>query len=192
MGRNPFALPTGTLGRFAGWVMSRDDRPHREAAGLLDPAPGTTVCEIGFGPGQFLAVLAERDSSLHLCGADPSEVMLTQARAAAPGADLRRGTADELPFYDDSAEHVAAINNVALWPDRPVGLAEAHRVLRPGGTLLLAWHSSAAPSPVRRAMAKPDPWWEALLAEVRAEFGNAERHDLRHLTACTATDASTA
>ncbi|MGI5239027.1 class I SAM-dependent methyltransferase [Dactylosporangium sp. CA-139066] len=191
MARNPFALPTGTPGRLAGWVMARSDRAHREAADLLAPAAGATVCEVGFGPGQFLAVLAGRDPSLQLCGADPSEVMLAQARARCPAADLRRGTADELPFYDGSADHVAAINNVALWPDRPAGLAEARRVLRPGGTLLLAWHSAAAPSPLNRALSKPAAWWEALLAEVRAEFGNAERHDLRHLTACTATAAST-
>jgi ubiquinone/menaquinone biosynthesis C-methylase UbiE len=187
MARNPFALPTGVLGGLAGWIMARDDRPHREAAALLAPAPGATVCEVGFGPGQLLAVLAALDPTLRLCGADPSEVMLAQARRRAPSADLRRGAADELPFYDDSADHVAAINNVALWPDRPAGLAEAHRVLCPGGTLLLAWHSSAAPSPLRRAMSRPAPWWDALLTEVRAEFGNARRHDLRHLTACTAT-----
>ncbi|HTJ36807.1 MAG TPA: class I SAM-dependent methyltransferase [Dactylosporangium sp.] len=185
--RNPFALPTGVSGRLAGWVMGRDDGPHREAADLLAPAAGATVCEVGFGPGQLLAVLAARNPSIRLCGADPSEVMLAQARRRAPSADLRLGAADELPFYDDSADHVVSINNVVLWPDRPAGLAEARRVLHPGGTLLVAWHSSSAPSPMRRALARPDAWWDELLAEVRNEFGNAERHNLRRLTACTAT-----
>ena len=59
--RNPFVVPAGVLGRLAGWFMGRDHRPHRELADLLAPAAGATVCEIGFGPGQLLAVLADRD-----------------------------------------------------------------------------------------------------------------------------------
>src|SRR4051812_47235594 len=66
--RNPFALPRGLTGRLAGWVMSRDDRAHREVADLLAPRPGGSVCEIGFGPGQLLAVLAGRDPTLTLSG----------------------------------------------------------------------------------------------------------------------------
>jgi ubiquinone/menaquinone biosynthesis C-methylase UbiE len=193
--RNPFALPTGLAGRLAGWVMGRDDRPHQEAAELLAAPAGADICEIGFGPGQLLAVLAGRDPTVRLHGVDPSPVMLAQARrrlqAAHPGlagtADLRLGAAGALPFADDSVDHVVAVNTVALWPDRPAALAEAHRVLRPGGTLLLAWHSAATPNPLRRALAKPDQWWSDLLDVVRREFGQAHRHELRHLTACTAT-----
>jgi ubiquinone/menaquinone biosynthesis C-methylase UbiE len=193
--RNPFVLPTGPAGRFAGWIMGRDDRPHREAAELLAPGSGAAVCEIGFGPGQLLTVLADRDPDVKLSGADPSPVMLTQARRrletahpqAARTADLRLGVAEALPFADDSADHVAAINNAAIWPDLRAGLVQAHRVLRPGGTLLLAWHSPTAPSRLRRTLARPDSWWRELLDAVRDEFGNVQRHELRHLTACIAT-----
>lgn len=192
---NPFALPTGPLGRLAGWIMSRDDRPHRDVADLLAPRTGTVVCELGFGPGQLLSVLAGRDPAVRLCGVDPSPVMLDQAcrrlRAANPdvarAADLRLGEAGALPFADDSADHVAAVNSVALWPDLPAGLAEAHRVLRPGGTLLLAWHSATSRSPMRRALSRDDQWWSGLLEAVRHEFGDARRHELPYLTACTAT-----
>jgi ubiquinone/menaquinone biosynthesis C-methylase UbiE len=192
--RNPFVLPAGPAGRVAGWIMSRDDRPHQEAADLLAARPGAAVCEIGFGPGQLLAVLARRDPQVRLSGVDPSPIMLAQARrrlqaAHLPAhlADLRLGAAQALPFADDSADHVAAINNAAIWPDLQAGLAEAHRVLRAGGTLLIAWHSPTAPSRIRRMLARPEPWWRELLDAVRAEFGNAGRHDLRHLTVCTAT-----
>src|SRR5262249_47837810 len=95
--RNPFVRPEGFLGHLAGWVMGRDDRPHREIADLFAPRPQATVCEIGFGPGQLVAVLAAADASLLLCGVDPSSVMLAQARKrlstveseAARTADLR-------------------------------------------------------------------------------------------------------
>jgi ubiquinone/menaquinone biosynthesis C-methylase UbiE len=195
MARNPFALPTGVLGRLAGRIMGGDDRPHREVAELLAPRPGAVVCEVGFGPGQLLAVLAARDPAVRLCGVDPSPVMQEQARrrlraadpAVADAADLRLGEAGALPFADGGADYVAAVNSVALWPDVPAGLAEAHRVLRPGGTLLVAWHSASSPSRLRRRLAKPDVWWDDLLDALRREFGSAERHDLRHLTAATAT-----
>jgi ubiquinone/menaquinone biosynthesis C-methylase UbiE len=186
--RNPFALPRGPLGRLAGWIMARDDRPHREVAELLSPAPGAAVCEIGFGPGQLLGALAQRDPTVRLSGVDPSPVMLGQARRRLPtSADLRVGAAGALPFADHSADHIVAVNTVALWPDVPAALADCHRVLRPGGSLLLAWHSTAAPSSLRRRMGQPDRWWNDLMATLRHEFGNAERHDLTHLTAATAT-----
>src|SRR5438477_402634 len=168
---NPFALPSGPLGRFAGWVMSRDDRPHREVVELLAPRAAAVICEIGFGPGQFLALLADRDPEVHLCGVDPSPIMLAQARrrlqdldsAAARTADLRLGAAGALPFADHCADYLVAINTVASWPDLPDALREAHRILRPGGTLLLAWHSAGAPSPMRRLLAKSAAWWNGLL-----------------------------
>jgi ubiquinone/menaquinone biosynthesis C-methylase UbiE len=162
--RNPFVHPVGVLGALAGWVMGRDDRPHREVADLLAPGPATSICEIGFGPGQLLAVLAARDPTLRLCGVDPSPVMLRQARRrladvdtpAARTADLRRGVAGALPFPDGSNDAVVAVNTAATWPDLPAALADAHRVLRPGGTILLAWHSATGPNRLRRTLARPE------------------------------------
>jgi ubiquinone/menaquinone biosynthesis C-methylase UbiE len=189
--RNPFALPRGALGRFAGWVMGHEDRQHRELAGLLAPSPGTDVCEIGFGPGQLLASLAVGDPTIRLCGVDPSAVMLGQARQrlarTGVSADLRLGVAGAVPFDDESVDHVVAVNSAAIWPDLPAALADARRVLRPGGTLLLAWHSATSPRRLQRSLARPDTWWTTLIDTVRTEFGQARRHDLRYSTVCTAT-----
>ena len=193
--RNPFVLPAGALGRLAGWVMGRDERPHRELVGLLAPRPGAAICEIGFGPGQLLAVLAAGDPAVRLCGVDPSVVMLEQARrrlaradaGVARSADLRLGVAGALPFADRSFDHVVAVNTAAMWPDLPAAVAEAHRVLRPGGSLLLAWHAATAPNRLRRRLARPESWWTTVIDVVRHEFGQAHRHDLRYTTACAAT-----
>ncbi|GAA2372318.1 hypothetical protein GCM10010170_074520 [Dactylosporangium salmoneum] len=68
----------------------------------------------------------------------------------------------------------------------PVGLAEASRVLRPGGTLLRAWHSATSGSPIRRPLTRSERWWSGLVDAVRDEFGDARRHELRYLTVCTA------
>jgi ubiquinone/menaquinone biosynthesis C-methylase UbiE len=189
--RNPFVLPRGPLGRLAGFIMGRDDRQHREVADLLGPSPAASVCEIGFGPGQLLAVLAGRDPTIRLCGVDPSVVMVDQARRrlarAGATADLRRGAAGALPFDDRSVDHVVAVNSAAVWPDLAGAVADARRVLRPGGTLLLAWHSATSPRRLQRKLARPEAWWTTVTDTVRAEFGLARRHDLRYSTACSAT-----
>src|SRR3954463_1700006 len=75
---NPFEVPTGPLGRLAGWIMGRDDTAHREVVELLRPEPGAASCEIGCGPGQLLVLLAARDPRARIRGVDPSPVMLTQ------------------------------------------------------------------------------------------------------------------
>jgi ubiquinone/menaquinone biosynthesis C-methylase UbiE len=189
---NPFRVPSGPLGRLAGWFMGRDDRAHRELVDVLAPRPGARTCEIGFGLGQLLALLTGRDPAAQVCGVDPSTVMLEQARrrlgsaSAAQRADLRLGVAGALPFPDEHVDHVVAVNSVALWPDLQAALLDARRVLRPGGTLLIAWHSASSPSRLRRSLARPESWWHDTTDAVGRVFGNAERHDLTYSTACTA------
>jgi ubiquinone/menaquinone biosynthesis C-methylase UbiE len=189
---NPFRIPSGPLGHLAGWVMGRDDAAHREVADLLAPQPGAYICEIGFGPGQLLALLTGRDPSLQVCGVDPSPVMLGQARrrlgraGALERVDLRLGVAGALPLPDEHVDHVVALNSAALWPDLPGALADSRRVLRPGGGVLIAWHSPTSPVRVQRRLAQPELWWQEMTALLRGLFGNAERHQLTYTTACTA------
>jgi SAM-dependent methyltransferase len=100
---NPFRVPSGPLGRLAGWFMGRDDSAHRELVALLAPASAARICQVGFGPGQLLTVLTARGAAIRLCGVDPSPVMLEQARrrleraGAAGRADLRLEVAGGLP-----------------------------------------------------------------------------------------------
>ncbi|MGW5666743.1 class I SAM-dependent methyltransferase [Micromonospora sp. NPDC003776] len=192
---NPFGIPSGPLGRLAGWVMGRDDSAHREVLGLLSPKQGARTCEIGFGPGQLLELLLARDPATQACGVDPSPVMLAQAHrrmrrlGVAERADLRLGVAGALPFPDRHADHVVAVNTVAMWPDLQAALADARRVLRPGGTLLIAWHSAHSPRRIQRTIARPERWWDETMAALRQVFGNVERHELTYTTSCTATAA---
>jgi len=186
--RNPFALPSGVLGRLAGWVMGRDDAPHREVAALLAPTPGATVCEVGCGPGQLLVLLAAADPALRVCGVDPSPVMLRQARIRADRAgvakrvDLLPGTADALPLPDGAVDYVVAVNSAAIWPDLTAGVREAARVLCPGGTAVIAWHAAGSPNPVQRRLARPDAWWDRTLDVMRSFFAEVSRQDLPRLT----------
>jgi ubiquinone/menaquinone biosynthesis C-methylase UbiE len=53
--------------------------------------------------------------------------------------DLRRGSADDMPFDDDSFDATLAINSMQVWPDAMAGLREIRRAARPGGRVALVF-----------------------------------------------------
>ena len=141
-----FGRPEGLLGRLGGIVMGR---MNREAAafgiGLLGLRENERVLEIGFGPGVAIEFLASSAPSIRIAGIDPSRAMVGQAarRNAAAIArktvDLRRGSADDLPFDDDTFDATIAINSMQVWPDVMAGLREIRRVAKPGGRMALVF-----------------------------------------------------
>ena len=58
---------------------------------------------------------------------------------------LEPGDAEHTAQSDASVDVVLAVNNVQIWPDWTAGFAELHRVLRPGGRLLLSAHQKWLP-----------------------------------------------
>lgn len=146
-----FALPRGLVGHAAGWIMAVKNRPmNRLAVELLDPDPADRILEIGIGAGAALQMLARRAGHGRIAGVDPSATMLKQARwrnrraVAAGVVELRQADAARLPFDDGGFAKVFAVNSFHLWPAPLAGLAEARRVLAPGGMLLLALRMSQA------------------------------------------------
>jgi|GEM_PF-298585 len=143
--RSHFAHPRGWLGRFAGALMARKNAAMNDAAvARLPLRPEDRVLEIGFGHGRALAALAARVPRGRAAGVDVSETMVAMAsrrlrrEIAAACVELRRGGADALPFPDASFDAAYAANTVQFWPGPERSLREVRRVLRPGGTLLLA------------------------------------------------------
>ncbi|MEW2453334.1 methyltransferase domain-containing protein [Streptomyces albus] len=102
---------------------------------LLSPAPGSTVVDVGCGAGRAVAELAER--GIHAVGVDPSPWMLAAARKRWPEAEFREAGAEDLPFADGSVHGYRAdkVFHELQEPGRAV--AEARRVLRPGGRIVL-------------------------------------------------------
>ena len=151
-----FRLPQGSLGRIVGWVMAGENRRMNQMAiDWLDVGPGEDVLEIGFGPGHALELLVERTAARAIAGIDLSSVMVDQAVARnrqaidAGRVSLALGSVDALPFADGQFSRVLAVSNFHIWPSRAAGLREVHRVLRPGGRLVLC---------ARRKLASPWPW----------------------------------
>ena len=113
-------------------------------AALLAQLPANGIgrlLDIGTGTGRLLEVLAPRVSSA--LGVDASKAMLALARARLARAGLghcavRQADMYRLPF-DAAAFDLAVLQMVLHHADDPAQvLAEAARVLRPGGTLLVA------------------------------------------------------
>lgn len=92
------------------------------------------VLEVGCGTGHWLKVLTGRTG--FLAGLDLSANMLQRARAEAPATPLVRGRAETLPYRAQSFDRVFCINAFHHFADKPGFLAEARRVLRPGGGLI--------------------------------------------------------
>jgi len=96
---------------------------------------GRRVLDVGCGTGRFAAALA---AEARVWGVDPSPEMLEQARRNVPASvGLKRGCAEALPFKERWFERAAMIL-VAHLVERPTAFAEIHRVLVPGGRLVLS------------------------------------------------------
>ncbi|WP_406062801.1 methyltransferase domain-containing protein [Streptomyces sp. NBC_01077] len=102
---------------------------------LLGAGPGTSVVDVGCGAGRAVAELVGRE--VNAVGVDPDEQMIAVARGRWPEADFRRAGAYELPLPDASMNGYRAdkvFHELAV-PER--ALAEARRVLTPGGRITL-------------------------------------------------------
>jgi ubiquinone/menaquinone biosynthesis C-methylase UbiE len=108
--------------------------------------PGARVLDVGCGAGQAAAAAAQRGASSW--GVDISETQVAAATSRYPGIDFRQADAASLPFADDSFDVVISNFGIPHFSDQDGFLAEAFRVLRPGGVIAFtAWidPSQAAP-----------------------------------------------
>jgi len=98
------------------------------------------VCDMGCGPGQIGRYLADR--GLPVVGVDLSPGMVARAAALNPDIPFRVGDMLALDEPDGAWAGIAAFYSIIHIPPGEVfaALAEMHRVLQPGGLLLLAFH----------------------------------------------------
>ena len=119
-------------------------KANRQAIEMLAPRPDERVLDVGFGGGAALAAILRRGPDSVAAGAEISETMLERGRRRFRREirqyrlQLVRGAADGLPFPDRSFDAALSVHTLYFWPDPTAGFAELHRLLRPGGRLLVA------------------------------------------------------
>lgn len=102
------------------------------ADGHLDA--DTRVLDVGCGTGNYAAVLIER-VGCRVSGVEPSAQMRGRARGAAPWVSLVAGSAESLPYADDSFDLVVSTDVIHHVGNRPAYFQEAMRVLAPGARI---------------------------------------------------------
>ncbi len=122
-----------------------DRAPHLRAslvlfADLVREAGGGPVADVGCGPGYVTRYLHELGADAF--GIDLSPEMIAIARRDYPGLQFEVGTMTEPDLADDSVAGVLAFWSVIHVPDDAVPgvFREFHRVVRPGGPVLVGFH----------------------------------------------------
>jgi arsenite methyltransferase len=143
-------------------------KQRRATLRALELQPGERVLDIGCGPGYLAADMAAAvgpGGSVH--GVDPSPAMLALAERRADGVELSEGDALALPVPDASFDAAVSTQVYEYVADMGAALAEARRVLRPGGRLAILdtdWDSIVWRSSDDARMARVLRAWDEHLA----------------------------
>lgn len=112
--------------------------PESELHMLPEDMRGMDAVELGCGTGYVSSWMARRGA--RVTGIDVSEAQLATARrlAGEHGVDITlvHGDAERTPFADASFDFAISEYGAAIWCDPHVWVAEAARILRPGGRLV--------------------------------------------------------
>ena len=133
------------MAQFTGAVENYDRFMGGYAAGLApklaDAAgvrAGMSVLDVGCGPGALAVELAGRVGEDNVAAIDPNPEFAAACRACIPGADVREGVAESLPWDDGTFDATLCLLVVAWMSDADQGIREMARVTKPGGTVATA------------------------------------------------------
>ncbi len=114
----------------------RDQAWRRAAVKLAQLKPTDTVLDVACGTGDLTMCFAAAGAQ-RVIGIDFTHEMLTLARQKAPALSFQRGDAMNLPIADAAVDVVSIAFGLRNVADPRKALAEFHRVLLPGGRLIV-------------------------------------------------------
>jgi MPBQ/MSBQ methyltransferase len=105
-------------------------RLDRRDLNVLDAGAGTGFTTEGI-------VASVDPSNVTMLDQSPHQLARAARRPVLAGVRRLLGDAEALPFADDSFDRYVSAGSIEYWPDPQRGIAEAYRVLRPGGVALV-------------------------------------------------------
>ena len=190
--RGQFGRPAGFWGRGAGLLMahrSSNRRRNAWAVSLLDVRPVDRVLEIGFGPGLAIRELARLATEGYVCGIDHSELMLRRAKRLNAESlrrgvvDLRLGSVEDLPAFDQPFDKILAVNAMMFWQEPVARLGNLRRLLRSGGLIAVA-HQPRGPGASDETSAAKGREIESALAQAGFSELRVEAMALKPAVVC--------
>lgn len=128
---------------------------RRKMIAQLDPTRHHHILDVATGTADVAIQTVRRTAAEHVTGIDLSEGMLAYGRTKVKQAGLQdritleQGDSENLPYDDGSFDAVTAAFGVRNFENLERGLAEMHRVLRPGGKLVVLEFSRIRFAPIR-------------------------------------------
>ena len=146
------------------------------AVATLTDLKGLSVLDVGSGRGGGAAYVHRQMRPAATVGCDLCRNVIAFCQklyGETPGLGFVRGDAMELPFTVSAFDVVLSVESTHCYPDRSAFISEAHRVVRPGGQLLLADFTPTGSDPRLTRL--------AVEAEIAAAgFRLEEVHDITH------------
>ena len=121
-----------TYGRFASQIVAH----------LAPSLQSPTVVDLGSGAGLLSLEILRLRPDVRVVNVDPSAEMLEcageKARSSkAPCCEMKLGAAENIPLEDVTADLVISQSSFHEWQDTAKGISEVHRVLKPGGCVVI-------------------------------------------------------
>ena len=127
--------------------LGQDRRWRKDVIDAVDPQPGELVLDLAAGTGTSSQPFADRGATVVPC--DFSLGMLQVGKQARPDLPFTAGDATRLPFADETFDAVTISFGLRNIVDPLAGLAEMHRVTKPGGRLVVCEFSHPTWAPFR-------------------------------------------
>ena len=112
-----------------------------QALDLAGVTAGQRVVDVATGPGTLAMLAAERGAivdALDFSSAMVAEFQRRLREQPLPGITIREGDGQQLPFGDSHYDAGFSMFGLMFFPDRVRGLRELHRVLKPGGQVVIS------------------------------------------------------
>jgi ubiquinone/menaquinone biosynthesis C-methylase UbiE len=136
--------PEGAVGlAVAHWNSENNKAGNEKTVAELGIEAGNRVLEIGFGDGRTVRKVIAQAADVQYTGIDISPTMVEEATRvnaefiATGRASFVLGSAERMPFDDNTFDRVFSIGVIHFWTAPEVALAEVRRVLRAGGRMLM-------------------------------------------------------